>query len=84
MFTVIWQSIALDEMADAMVVSDLTRQDLIERQVLDLNNRLAADPRSMGESRLGDYRVVFAEPVAILYHVSDADSIVRVVHFWTF
>jgi hypothetical protein len=46
MFTVNWQELALDEMANEMVASELARQDLIERRVLDLNKRLARDPRS--------------------------------------
>ena len=84
MFAVIWMNLALDELADAMVKSDLSTQDLIERQILELNAQLASDPFAIGESRIGNYRVVFSDPVAILYYVSKADGIVRVVNSWTY
>ena len=84
MFAVIWQGTALDELADALVRSDLAQQDEIERRVLQLNARLATDPLDVGESRLGNWRVEFVDFVAILFQVFPADGIVRVVHFWTY
>jgi hypothetical protein len=80
----IWRSRALDELADVLVRSDLATQDLIERQVKDLNRRLALDPLNEGESRSGNIRVTFADPVGIIFEVAPADGIVRVLSFWTY
>ena len=84
MWAVIWRSRALDELADALVGSDLAVQDLIERQVKDLNRRLSVDPTNEGESRSGNIRVTFADPVGIIFEVASADGIVRVLNFWTY
>src|SRR4029079_15718435 len=83
MFTEIWRDIALDELADAAVQADLVTQDVIARRVEALNRRLAIDPLNEGESRTGNVRITFADPVGILFEVSAADQIVHVLHFWT-
>jgi hypothetical protein len=83
MFTVIWRTRALDELADILVQSDLNTQDLIERQVTALNNRLATDPLDVGESRGGNRRIAIADPICVLFEVSAANGIVRVLTCWT-
>jgi hypothetical protein len=84
MFAVIWRTRALDELANALVRSDLATQDQIEDQVKDLNRRLALDPVNEGESRSGNIRVTFADSVGIIFEVAPADGIVRVLSFWTY
>lgn len=81
MFSVVWQGTALDELADALVRSDLATQDQIERRIVRLNARLAADPLDVGESRVGNWRVEFVDFVAVLFEVFPDDGFVRVVHF---
>jgi hypothetical protein len=83
MFAVIWRSRALDELADIVVRSDLATQDLIARQVAALNQRLADDPLDVGESRGGNLWIGIADPICILFEVSAAGGIVRVVTCWT-
>jgi hypothetical protein len=83
MFAVIWRTRALDELADIVVQSDLTTQDLIARQVAALNQRLATDPLDVGESRGGNLRIGIADPVCILFEVAAANGIVRVLTCWT-
>jgi hypothetical protein len=83
MFTVIWRTRALDELADIVVQSDLNTQDLVERQVTALNKRLAADPLDVGESRGGSRRIAIADPICILFEVSAVNRIVRVLTCWT-
>ncbi|HKB05788.1 MAG TPA: hypothetical protein VKD90_26565 [Gemmataceae bacterium] len=84
MWAVIWRDTALNELADDMVRADLPTQDLIARQVEALNRRLATDPLNEGESRTGRVRVAFADPVGILFTVSEIDQVVWVTHFWTY
>jgi hypothetical protein len=83
MFAVVWRTRALDELADIVVQSDLPTQDVIARQVTALNNRLAVDPLDVGESRGGNRRIGIADPICILFEVSAADGIVRVLTCWT-
>ena len=82
MFTVIWRTRALDELADIVVRSDLSTQDLIERQVTALNKRLAADPLDVGESRVGNTRIAIADPICVLFEVAASVGIVRVLTCW--
>jgi hypothetical protein len=84
MWAVIWRDTALDELADDMVRADLPTQDLIAQQVDALNRRLAIDPLNEGESRTGRVRIAFADPVGILFTVSQTDQVVWVTHFWTY
>jgi hypothetical protein len=81
MFVVIWRSRALDELADIVVRSDLTTQDVIAHQVAALNQRLADDPLDVGESRGGNLRIAIADPICILFEVA-ATGIVRVLTCW--
>ncbi len=84
MFQVEWWDAALDELADALVASDLPTQDAIEVAVTRLNARLASDPFAFGESRTGKRRIAFEKPCAILYTADAADGKVVVIHFWTY
>ena len=85
MFAVIWRDAALNQLADAWVLADLPTRDAIEQAINRLNSRLAADPRHLGESRVGRRRVAFDAPCAISFVVDDPlAGVVRVTHFWTY
>jgi plasmid stabilization system protein ParE len=85
MFAVIWRGAALDHLADAWVQADPPTRDAIDRAVQRLNAALAANPKSVGESRTGRRQVAFDAPCAISYVVDDpVPGAVRVTHFWTF
>jgi hypothetical protein len=84
MWAVIWKDQALDDLADALVQSDLATQDTIERLIKQFNAELAADPLQVGESRTGNRRIAHRAPCAISFLVDSTDQVVRVTHFWTY
>jgi hypothetical protein len=84
MFPVVWRNAALDQLADAVVRSDLPTQDRIERSVVRINARLARDPYAVGESRPGGYRIEFEAPVGVLFLIDGATEVVIVATFWTY
>ncbi len=84
MFTVIWRHMALESLADLVVQANLEMQDTIERQVVALNRRLADDPLDTGESRTGGFRIAFADPIGILFHVDESNQVVIVVSCWAY
>ncbi len=84
MFEVSWRDSALDELADAFVLSDMYNRDALERAVLKLNAQLAAELYDLGESRDGDDRVAFEKPCAINYWVDNLVRMVYVTHFRTY
>jgi ParE toxin of type II toxin-antitoxin system, parDE len=79
MFALIWLSTALDQLADAYVAANSEDRARMAAGIEALNARLRADPLSVGESRVGGFRVDFVPRLAILFHVSETDRIVRVV-----
>jgi hypothetical protein len=44
-----------------------------------LNERLRSDPEAEGESREGSFRITFIYMLAVSFHVSDTDQVVRVI-----
>lgn len=83
MYPVVWSEIALDELADAVVRSDLPTQDMIEQGVLRLNARLARDPFTAGESRPAGYRIAYELPAGIMFRFDGRTATVQVTGFWT-
>ncbi|QJW99297.1 hypothetical protein FTUN_6900 [Frigoriglobus tundricola] len=79
MFTLTWESTALDQLADAYVAATPDDRERMAAGVESLNARLRADPLAVGESRVGGFRVEFVSRLAILFHVSEKDRTVRVV-----
>lgn len=78
MFTVMWSDMAMDQMADIFVVTDLPGQDHLTTLIDGLNRRLARDPRDEGESRTGNYRVTFIGDLTVRFAVDPQSRIVRV------
>jgi hypothetical protein len=83
MFTLTWENTALDQLADAYVAADSDERARMAAAVDALNVRLRTDPMSVGESRVGAFRVEFVPRLAILFHVSESDGTVRVVRLRT-
>ena len=79
MFDLKWSDSALDRLADIYVA--ITPQDRAQLAagVAALNAGLRADPLAIGESRIGGFRIAFLPGLAVLFHVSEADRLVRVV-----
>ena len=43
------------------------------------NQKLATDPLNAGESRSGDRRILFADPLALTFSVSQPERLVRIL-----
>jgi hypothetical protein len=78
MFAVIWLNSALDQLADVYVAAAPAERQRIAAGVEALNARLAADPLSVGESRVGGNRITSPPLLAVGFHVSVADRVVRI------
>ena len=78
MFALIWINRALDELADVYVTATPEERKRIAAAVDALNARLQSDPLDEGESRSSGYRVTFPELLCVVFHVSEADRVVRV------
>lgn len=51
---------------------------------LEIENALADEPLAVGESREGNLRILFVEPLGVRYLVEPEDLRVVIVQFWTF
>jgi hypothetical protein len=77
MFTLNWEGMALDQLADVYVAATAEERERIAVEAL--NARLRADPLAVGESRVGGFRITFVPRLTILLHVSEASRTVRVI-----
>ncbi len=69
----------LDRLADLYLGARSDERERMAAGVEALNARLRADPLDVGESREGGFRVAFVPHLVVMFHVSEADRIVRVV-----
>lgn len=77
-YTVIWRGFLLARLAELYVAaSDLQRQAMADG-VEQFNDRLAADPFEVGESRDDDLRVAFPPLLCVYFQVDKVRRIVRV------
>jgi hypothetical protein len=81
-YTVSWTAHAEAELAriwneagDRMRITNAARQ---------IDIQLRRDPTSAGESRELGTRIFFVSPLAVTFHVSTEDRLVRVVDVWRF
>jgi hypothetical protein len=78
MYTLIWSSRALDQLADIYVALPLDRQRRLASAVDAFNHRLTTQPLDEGESRGGDLRIGFADGLVVRFRVNEANQTVRV------
>lgn len=78
MFDYRWLETVLDKLAAVYVSLDVPQQNRMAAGVERFNERLAADPLDLGESRGGGYRVAFTPLLMVTFHVNEAARRVRV------
>jgi hypothetical protein len=83
MWTLIWNDLALDELAVPYVAADPARQAQIAGAVEKLNARLRNDPLSEGESREPGNRITFVAGLAVGFRLDPAAREVRVTRVGT-
>ncbi len=71
-YRVIWVAALLDRLAEFYLAADPTNRDRMAVGVERFNERLAADPLAVGESRMGGYRVAFPPMLCVYFRVDPA------------
>ena len=85
MFEIRWSRSADDELARIWTASNSSRRAAITRAVATLEERLAANPITVGESReRSTRRVVQQPPVGIDFHVDESNRVVKVFRLWDY
>jgi len=79
-YTVVWKPDAHAELADIWTSSQ-NRQALSEA-TNHIDHLLKTAPHQQGESRDGSLRIMFVEPIGVIFDVSEDDRIVSVVNVW--
>ena len=51
----------------------------IDEAIVAIEHELATNPMNAGESRVGNYRVMIVEPLAVVFSVRPGDRLVKVV-----
>lgn len=76
-FTVGWTESA-EQKLTRLWLSARDRQ-AIQEATAEVERVLATQPLAVGESRAGNFRIYFSGPLAVVYSVSVADRMVKVV-----
>ena len=82
MFSVRWARSALNELAEIWVGSSSDIRSEITAAAAKIDRLLDASPLDIGESRSTGIRVLFADGLAVEYHVLLDDRRVTVVRVW--
>lgn len=78
MFEYHWLEAVLDKLAAIYVAASPADRDRMAAGVERFNERLAADPLDVGESRVAGFRVAFPPLLKVSFHVDEAARRVRV------
>jgi hypothetical protein len=84
MFRVEWLREAVGELAELWIEADSPFRRAITEATHALDQELQADPFRASESREGEVRISFSDPLAILFEVDPHQKIVWILHVWTF
>jgi hypothetical protein len=84
MFQVAWLREAVDELADIWIKADSPSRKAITKVTHILDQELKVDPLRQSESRAGNVRILFADPLAVLFEVDSMQRIVWILHIWRF
>ena len=79
-YTVVYRPSAQNRLAELW--TEGPDRQAITRAADEIDRRLGNDPQLQGESRTETTRIVFVEPLAILFEVSEADRMVYVLKIW--
>lgn len=82
MYRVDWLDSCLNELAAVWLAADSPTRDRIRNAVSSLEDHLRHDPSAVGESREGNERVAFFEPLGVSVELDAAARIVTVLHIW--
>ena len=75
-YRVVWVAGLLDRLAELYISAEPADRDRMAVGVEHFNNRLAADPLSVGESRQGNHRVAFPPLLHVYFRVDQSSRVV--------
>ena len=84
MFRVRWKQSALNELASLWMAADSEQRRAISEATDLIDQQLEFDPDTLGESRPGNRRILFASPLGILFRVYPQKKVVHVLQLWQF
>jgi hypothetical protein len=81
-FTVIWKPSASDELIEVWLAATSVDRAPITAATHTIDQLLRSDPDAVGESRSGQARILFVEPLVVTYevHLDDRKVFVLAVH----
>jgi hypothetical protein len=82
MYRVEWIQTARDELTLLWILADSPARQAITAASAKIDPTLELDPLNVGESRTGDERVMFVDPLGVLFEVDAANHIVWVFSVW--
>jgi hypothetical protein len=83
MYTVRWKRSARDELTDLWLQADPATRQAITRASHQVDQRLAHDPDTVGESRPNGRRIFFCRPLGLVFRVDAQARAVYVLHVWS-
>jgi hypothetical protein len=79
-FTVVYLPSAEEQLAELWLKAE--DQEAFAGAANEIERMLASNPLGVGESRVASLRIVFEPPLAVVYDVREADSLVKVWAVW--
>ena len=79
MYRVDWLQSALDEVTILWMRADSSLRQEITQAVYTVDQLLTDDPEKHGESRSGNERIVFVDPLAVFYRIEQDSGIVTIL-----
>jgi len=77
-FTVVWRPSARQKLAEIWVGTP-DQREAVTKAADSIDWALRTSPESHGEARVGNLRVLFVDPLVVLYEVYPADRLVAVI-----
>ncbi|MBW3600808.1 MAG: hypothetical protein KY475_26520 [Planctomycetes bacterium] len=82
MFEVRWLQSALDELAEIWLLAESGLRADFTSAAAAIDDEVSRNPATHGESRGGDERIFFVDPLGLRYEIDFDRSLVFVYHVW--
>jgi hypothetical protein len=83
-FRVVWLQSAVNDLAECWAQGDSTERQAITEAANLIDEILASDPIGSSESRAGEKRIMFSDPLGAIFKVDGATHTVRVGYIWNY
>lgn len=79
-----WLQPAVDELTSIWLKADSMTRRAITLAARQIESALSVNPQEEGESRPAGRRILFAEPLAVVFEVDEANKLATIVTVWQF